>query len=174
MDAITVINELLYIISTYEKGKVDVGNFWRKKHYNLFLESINVIELLLEVLRCPEHENLTKKILPVITFIDKNTNVIFPESKGLALLRNGGLEFDLHSEDTVSSHRDVINQMNIIIQKCKTEKKKKNAFYLLMAFHNLPRVFLKSNLTPLFSCYVTPISSREALEIATIWTNKAQ
>lgn len=172
MDAITVINEVLYIISTYEKGKVEVGNFWRKKNYKLFLESINIIELLLELLSCPEHEHFTKKFLPVIIFIDKNTNVIFPESKGLNVLKNNGLEFDCQSEDTIFAHRDVIDQMNIIIQKCKTEKKKKNIFYLLMAFHNLPRVFFNSNLTPLFSCSVTPISSKEALEIAMTWMNK--
>ena len=169
MDTITIINEILYIISTYEKGKIRCEKPWKRKDRKLFLESLHIMELIVDFLSSPKKQESTAKELFILDFIDKKTNTIFPESETLNNLKSNLHMLNFSRKDIVSEQDKVIELMQIIIKRCKNEKKTKTVFCLLMAFHNLPRVFFKSNPTPLFKCCVPSLASEEALKLAQIW-----
>lgn len=49
MDKNAVLGELLYIVSSFEKGRIRSSGFWKKEYVNSLKESLKIMELLLSL-----------------------------------------------------------------------------------------------------------------------------
>lgn len=168
-----VLGEILYIISSYEKGRVKSTGIWSSKYYRTLKESLKMMNYIL-VLMKNSNDITMQELIPIIKFYEKNVHVIFPLCN-LNLVRYVErtekpilVKEELHSE----KKREIILFMEKIVEKCslllvsKEKNYKQKIACLLRALHNLPKVFLDTNEETFFSIGIPPIEDDEALQYA--------
>lgn len=171
MDKDAVLGELLYIISNYEKSRIPVSKFWKKIYIKSLRESIEIMELLLLLIE-KEGDISVKEMVPFFDYykrskcpqfrlIGVDLKELMQDTSRILLVGNA-----THSEINIV----IINFMKKIIIECnfliknKERGYKLKIYYLLAAFHNLPRAFIDTTKETLFNNGTRPISSEEAIE----------
>ena len=172
--------ELLYIISNYEKGRCDTNKTWKKKYAKSLKESIKIMKYILDIMYNKQY--VTKKdFLPIFDFCKENNGVIFGNNNFNEKIFIDetvifSLDFNLRNRESY----EIINLMHNIIDECifllesKERKHKIRISYLLKAFHNLPRAFIKSTNQTFFNLNILSLSHNEALTCAKFYINQMQ
>ncbi len=135
------IGELLYVLGNYEKGRFSTVKFTTCSEKKRLRESLNIMSLMVDFL----DDGRTEHFDLMDEFVKKNHGTIF------------SISFDdfLHSQSTCNdqeSHPEAVQLMRTIIGQINDLNNKKIVFkqdriaisYLLRAFHNLPKVYIKS------------------------------
>ena len=166
MGNISAFAEVLYIISTFEKGRVKSSNIWGRKYVESLKKSLEIMSLLVDLIS-KNAENSQEKMRCLQEFIHENNN-IFPGE--------GNIEaFFTEPKDFVFSYNNVgvvTTLMNDIILEtqnllCTKERKYKIKISdLLRGFHNLPRVFFDPSVTTVFNLGIQPLTQQEAIQYA--------
>ena len=181
MDIDATLIEILYIISNYEKGRFDTVKRWNSKYIKSIRESMQIMKYIMEMLYNKQYIT-TKDFLPIIQFYEKNIDVIFPDSKYdiKKLLVDETVFFSLDFDCGQQVSNEIIELMLNIIEECiyylenKPQKGKIKISYLLKAFHNLPRAFMKPVSQTLFNLNTLPLAPDEALMYAKLYINQIQ
>lgn len=127
----------LYILSNYEKGRLSVSRPIFLKEKKRLRTSIGVMSMILcglEGNNCP--------IEKINEFIDNNRGKIFPDDFSRCEV--------IVSADYSEKQRDVLGLMQRLLYKMQSvlskfllgKSERQELFYLLHAFHNLPRALL--------------------------------
>ena len=164
MDVYAVFGELLYIISNYEKGRINTRGFWKKKYIDSLNESLNCMSTIVQLMKSPSNIE-QPMLLSIIHFCDRNICIIFPKAN---LKQLDYITMEFRSNFPHDEYADIINLMDRMITECIALLKRKNHGYknrlscLLKAFHNLPKVFLDSSKQTLFNINTNSICLKDA------------
>ena len=173
-----MLGELLYIISNYEKGRVKATGIWGPRYKKSLQESLEMMSKIIELLA--EDEDVShEEMRPIMEFCRRKINIIFPANT------LDSINKDLMISLTASKNRklkasksEVIFYMRKIVKKCfdlldsKERGYKCQISYLLMAFHNLPKVYLDVTAETLCNIGVHSISEEDAIEYANSYMKK--
>ena len=178
MDKLPALGELLYIISNYEKGRIKTTGIWGIKYKKSLLESLEIMSKIIELL-AGDKDVSHEEMMPIMQFCRKNINIIF-STKTLDITNENSMICLAASKDQckMSSKSEVIFCMREITNRCfdlianKEKGYKLQIFYLLMAFHNLPKVYLDVKAETLCNIGVCPISEEEAIKYAKSYIHK--
>ena len=159
--------ELLYIVSSYEKGRVKTSGLWKRKYVESLKKSLEIMSLITNIISSNK-EISHNEMSCLKEFIYKNEGIMFIGISNVEVL------FD-KKNSIVFSPNDFKN--TIVLMKCiifeikkllctKQKNYKSQISYLLRAFHNLPKVFLVSNYSSIFNLEIQPIDEKVAFEYA--------
>ena len=170
MDACASLNELLYIVSNYEKGRIKTSGFWSNKYRRSLYDSLRFMDDVINLLLNPKKAD--KEVADFIYFfITKNTMIIFPQSD-LHINQVYDMIMQLSLCQLNTADRIVLYQMKNIVSDCiclindKKTGYKTYISYLLKALHNFPRVFMTSSKHTLYGIHVGCITAEEAMKYA--------
>jgi len=169
------LGEALYRLSVYEKGRCNPGKIrWTKEYVT---QLVNSIELMSEIVQSLSDED--------ITFHDYETIRKSVESRDISYFNEALLKqwqesnYSLSSIHDLSPYKEVNQLMNNIIEQLKqtmeslkksfNKKNKEKIWFLLQAFHNLPKVYLSTQQESVFKYQSFPITVYVALECAQIY-----
>lgn len=163
----TVLAELLYVISNFEKGRVKSSGIWKRKYVKSLKNSVEIMSLLTNLIS--ENREISQDEISFLQcFIRENNDVIFLDEENLISLfcEKNNLDFSPNEfEDITRLMNDIIFEIkNLLLTKEKCYKTKIS--YLLRAFHNLPKVFLDLSDEKVFEHEIQPIAKQEAIEYA--------
>ena len=171
MDKNAVLGELLYIVSSFEKGRIRSSGFWKKEYVNSLKESLKIMELLLSLLRA-DRDITVEEMLPFFDYYKKGICHTFPpikvnleellqEPSKVMLVKNG--VFDEAEIIVMDFMEKIIIECNLLI-KNKGKRYKMKMDYLLRAFHNLPIAFFDKTKQTLFNNMMWQITCEQAIE----------
>ena len=162
MDKYEQFGNLLYRLSNFEKARCDPKKSWGKSYKNSLYASLRLMDKIIKTIFI-DRIHLSEQ--DELQMIEEVTSIVNCE-KDVYLNENTNVNLSIPS-DTVQQY-DEVNQLmvKIITQaiSCLQKSNKRNRmaiWYLLHAFHNLPRVYSNS-----LTDNSTPISPQEALEYA--------
>ena len=172
MDKYSILGELLYIISNYEKGKIKTDRIWGRHYINSLRNSIYIMNKIINLMK--QNQPITgKDMYFLLDFIENNTDVILTNSADLKLTIKSDSNnlFKCLCTDGMSND-DLLELMSKILCECsnlltsKPKNYKKRIAYLLMAFHNIPRAYLDTKNNALFNGGAIPLSKEDAKKYA--------
>lgn len=171
MDKNAILGELLYLLSRREKARIPAELFWKKKYVDSLKKSFSIMKLLVNLLKMNE-DITSREILPVIEFFHEH-NTVFANANNdyINEFTNNSVNLKSYSyvqEDCseIDSLMDRIIEESILLLNKRKKKYKKKIFYLLMALHNLPRVYLNPKAETIYNIQEKSISVQEAIEYA--------
>jgi len=178
MDKFAVLGELLYIISNYEKGRLKTTGIWSRRYINSLRESLEMMGRITELL-AEDTDVSQEEIMPIMEFYRQNLNIIFPASESAWIGEDGLKELEVKKDQSQTAGREeVICHMRKILSECfdllerKGRRYKYRLFYLLMAFHNLPKVYLDATAETLCNIGISAISEEDAIKHANSYMKK--
>lgn len=160
VDAVEINAMNLYSLSNYEKGRLRTSrpiSIWEKKRLKTSIEVMSKILCALECKNCP--------IEKINAFIDSNRERIFPINCSLCevILATNYSEKQSEILNLMSS---IVYDMESILSRFWVKKSQLyELYFLLHAFHNLPRAFF-DNSSKLY------MGSVEVLQYANEWLSK--
>lgn len=165
MDIYAVLGEILYIVSTYEKGRIKTCGFWTKKYLISLSDSLYCMSIIIHCMKNPM-DIQQSELLSIKNFCKKNECVIFPQTN---LTRLDNIFNELQVGNLSDEDAFVIHKMNLIVDECimllrrKTGGNKKRLSCLIKALHNLPRVFLDCTKQTVYNINAKRIQAEDAL-----------
>lgn len=111
-----MLGELLYVISDYEKGRINTSKLWNKRYKtslknSLYIMRIIIAKLTNETVSCQETELLCK-------FIKSNIGVIFPEPiMNFDVLADKLFECQI-SKELIDTYAQINNLVRQIVAEC--------------------------------------------------------
>ena len=170
MKNISAIAELLYVVSVFEKGRLKSSVIWKRKYVRSLKKSLEVMTLLTDLLS--RNKEISQEEIDFLQeFLYENNGVIFPGRGNINAFWGNENDFRFLSND----FEDIIKLMNGIMLEIKNllciknKNYKIKIWYLLSAFHNLPRVFLDPKEAKVFNLDIQPITCQEAVQYAFLY-----
>lgn len=165
MDDYAIMAELLYTISNYEKGRIQVKKVWSKRYINSLKESIHIMKCIVAMMkRSDAMETIDIKIL--VDYVNKNEELIFSVGLGEKLLTTyeTGVSFQYTSDDKKQEILQLMESILILCNKLLNQHKKDYKIkisYLLMALHNIPRMFFSNDKDTWLNIRISPLTFDE-------------
>lgn len=169
MDKNAVLGELLYLISRYEKARVPTGLFWKKEYIDSLKKSLDIMIVLVNLLG-RKQDVMSNEIKPIIEFFQEYSTIIVKANTNFTTLFSDNSINLKNYCDNYIDYRPIYCLMNQIVNECKhllgerKRKYKRKIYYLLMAFHNLPRAYLNSKAKTIYNIQEKPISVEDAMQ----------
>lgn len=171
MNKYAVFGELLYLLVKYEKGNINLKFLWGRRYTNHIKQSVEIMKLMI-ILLSESNNFSTDEILNLVDYLNRNEDGIFILNEQVlekCKIENFVLFSDVSLENKYASINklmlDIVNEILLLIEK-RGKKYKLKIAYLLLALHNLPKVYLNPNTKTLCNIDTQPISMEDALEYA--------
>lgn len=175
-DERSILGELLYVISNYEKAAICSLHWWKRKRIKRTKNSLRIMTDIVNYLDSYPKMNSNNELHSKI--------ICYFEEQGQIIVSNEAFEkikYNLKNNDFNSvrqtNNQNIENQMKYIIQRLNNvqhwefRKKAKNEMSAyLYAFHNLPKALISNTHDTILG--VTPVFENEAIEYSIYWLNK--
>lgn len=167
-----VLGELLSVLGHNTKAGIDTGRiWWKKSHIYDLKEKVEILKLMTDLLFDNESED-QESLGKIVAFIERNAGILIPLDKEKMRLW-ATQDYVLERTDNKIEEEPVRKLMYDILNEALNQleerkgKYKDSLFFLLSAFHNLPKVFVAENADTLCNIYYySPISVEEAIKNA--------
>ena len=163
--------ELLYLIACHEKGRCDPRAFWGRRYRSSLARSLDIMALLTDLIGA-EREMTDEEYTAIRCFLFGSVGSIFPDGGDIGALRAETERGRLTNgeRDTVDLMERLLRKIRILLRE-KGRGGKQQIWYLLSAFHNLPKSFLDPHTHTVFDLGIRPIDAEEAIAYARAYMN---
>ena len=166
--------ELLYLIACHEKGRCDLRTFWGRRYRSSLARSLDIMALLTGLVGT-ERRMSDEEYTAIRHFLFGNVGGIFPEGGDI-----GALRAEIERGRLTNSEQETVDLMERLLHKIRILLREKGScgkqqiWYLLFAFHNLPKPFLDPHIHTVFDLGIHPIAAEEAIAHARAYINVPQ
>lgn len=165
MEKYTLFGEILYLISNYEKGRCNPVKLWNSMYKKSLFASLTFMNRIVDSVFIETYvppEELYKILLEAKDKIhcDKDLLIKWTQIGSIPIFSNATVPYP-----DINQLMSKILLQSIAYLKKTNRHNKKEIWYLLHAFHNLPKVYFNGEISDLGNKLI-PISPETALEYA--------
>lgn len=169
MDKNTTLGAILCILSNWEKGRIPTHRFWRKKYINSLINSVNMMNYIISLLKTPGDLSY-KYTIRVAEFIMENNKIFVPNKERMEIWKCDNYFLSNYDSDVDVRILNLFEKSVVEISQLLSSKiisidigAHKRIGQLLRAIHNLPRAYLDSSIETVVEQLSSQIPSSTAI-----------